>query len=323
MKKILVFLLLYPCFLFANDAALGSRGGNVFPVFHFKNVSMVKEIITIKLERSENKVNCKFWFKNSGKDETGILMGFPDYMYGPASESMPIRNFTCQVQNVLVETDQFSQVSNPDSDTSLRFYNKWYTWYVSIKPGETIFVENNYVGDWGASLSGNQFFDYLIGTAKTWDGPIGSGRVVFDYSDLASQLFMDTSYMYNADLPEGMRRTQYEDSTVFSYTSYAPEWEEVLTVSFWSFWDVRFDQVYSSEYNPLESIPFPDSAKLLRIMRNEIYARHGYVFNDQELLAYFEKKRWYKPDPKFNAEDMNVVELAFIKELKRREAALR
>lgn len=27
--------------------------------------------------------------------------------------------------------------------------------------------------------------------------------------------------------------------------------------------------------------------------RNEIYARHGYIFNDAEIRAYFEKKPWY------------------------------
>jgi hypothetical protein len=30
-------------------------------------------------------------------------------------------------------------------------------------------------------------------------------------------------------------------------------------------------------------------------MRNEIYARHGYVFNSADLKAYFSKQPWYKP----------------------------
>jgi hypothetical protein len=33
----------------------------------------------------------------------------------------------------------------------------------------------------------------------------------------------------------------------------------------------------------------------LRLMRNEIFARYGYIFNDIKLQAYFSKKDWYKP----------------------------
>ena len=33
----------------------------------------------------------------------------------------------------------------------------------------------------------------------------------------------------------------------------------------------------------------------LRIMRNEIYARHGYIFKSPELQAYFTAQPWYKP----------------------------
>lgn len=37
------------------------------------------------------------------------------------------------------------------------------------------------------------------------------------------------------------------------------------------------------------------SPVLLRIARNEIYARRGYVFNDPVLDKHFRKKNWYKP----------------------------
>ena len=32
----------------------------------------------------------------------------------------------------------------------------------------------------------------------------------------------------------------------------------------------------------------------LRLARNEIYARHGRMFNDQTLQAYFNSKSWYR-----------------------------
>ena len=49
----------------------------------------------------------------------------------------------------------------------------------------------------------------------------------------------------------------------------------------------------------------------LRYAINELYARHGYDFKDDELKAYFEKYDWYVPSIKpedFSMELFNDVE---------------
>lgn len=49
----------------------------------------------------------------------------------------------------------------------------------------------------------------------------------------------------------------------------------------------------------------------LKITRNEIYARHGRIFNDQELQEYFERQNWYVPQTASNDFDdscLNEVE---------------
>jgi hypothetical protein len=48
----------------------------------------------------------------------------------------------------------------------------------------------------------------------------------------------------------------------------------------------------------------------LRLMRNEILARHGYVFEDEDLKEYFRKQPWYKP-----AQSNEGIELSFIEKL--------
>ena len=40
------------------------------------------------------------------------------------------------------------------------------------------------------------------------------------------------------------------------------------------------------------------SNRELRIMRNEIYARHGYIFQDAMLRDHFMQKPWYTPQTK-------------------------
>ncbi|MDD6243019.1 MAG: YARHG domain-containing protein, partial [Roseburia hominis] len=49
----------------------------------------------------------------------------------------------------------------------------------------------------------------------------------------------------------------------------------------------------------------------LRLARNEIYARHGYTFQDEELRAYFEAKPWYEATvTDVQDTDLNEYEIA-------------
>ncbi|HEX8774647.1 MAG TPA: YARHG domain-containing protein [Pyrinomonadaceae bacterium] len=45
-----------------------------------------------------------------------------------------------------------------------------------------------------------------------------------------------------------------------------------------------------------------------RKLRNEIYARHGKVFKEQELRNYFSSLDWYKPDRKYNDAQLTAIE---------------
>ena len=68
-------------------------------------------------------------------------------------------------------------------------------------------------------------------------------------------------------------------------------------------WDNRYLSAVKGDY----VLPDSDSKELtaedlkglseeeLVVARNEIYARHGYVFKDKELGAYFYTKSWYRP----------------------------
>ena len=60
----------------------------------------------------------------------------------------------------------------------------------------------------------------------------------------------------------------------------------------------------------------------LAIARNEIYARHGYVFTTQPFLDYFKNKSWYTPNPAYKGGDetLNKFEIANIKLIKKLEA---
>ena len=46
----------------------------------------------------------------------------------------------------------------------------------------------------------------------------------------------------------------------------------------------------------------------LTYARNEIYARHGYIFQSKELAEYFSRKDWYHPDSEFDESTFNEYE---------------
>jgi hypothetical protein len=52
------------------------------------------------------------------------------------------------------------------------------------------------------------------------------------------------------------------------------------------------------------------SKENLALARNEIFARHGYIFKTEPFKSYFPKKSWYKPNPSFtgNYAELNEIE---------------
>lgn len=44
----------------------------------------------------------------------------------------------------------------------------------------------------------------------------------------------------------------------------------------------------------------------LMLARNEIFARHGYIFKKEPFKSYFEAKSWYTPNPSFKGSDSQL-----------------
>lgn len=74
-------------------------------------------------------------------------------------------------------------------------------------------------------------------------------------------------------------------------------------------------------HEKLETEPVTDEmleglfAEDLRVLRNEIYARHGRVFKDVKLQKTFVELSWYKPDPNFKDDMLSDVEKANLKKI--------
>ena len=60
-------------------------------------------------------------------------------------------------------------------------------------------------------------------------------------------------------------------------------------------------------------------AEDLRVLRNEIYARHGRIFKDAKLQKYFESQSWYKANPDFKDDQLNEIESSNLAKIKTAE----
>ncbi len=72
----------------------------------------------------------------------------------------------------------------------------------------------------------------------------------------------------------------------------------------------------ASNYRFTENDLSPLTAKELTYLRNSVYAKHGYVFNSQELNNYFKRISWYHPDASVTEAVLNSVERANVEFIK-------
>ncbi|MGH2398061.1 MAG: YARHG domain-containing protein, partial [bacterium] len=49
-------------------------------------------------------------------------------------------------------------------------------------------------------------------------------------------------------------------------------------------------------------------ARTLTLMRNEIYAVHGRIFQRKDLQEYFQRQTWYRPNPTFQEGWLSGIE---------------
>jgi len=76
--------------------------------------------------------------------------------------------------------------------------------------------------------------------------------------------------------------------TIIGHKSYSEQIISIIKLP-----DSRQEVVLSSRIIPEHIMRMPTDS--LKILRNEILARHGYIFRSEELSAYFSKYDWYKP----------------------------
>lgn len=74
----------------------------------------------------------------------------------------------------------------------------------------------------------------------------------------------------------------------------------------------------SEEYLNNDQLKYLDKTELM-LLRNEIFARHGYIFKREDLIKYFSQFNWYNPQHNNVSHMLNNVELYNIDMIKQYE----
>lgn len=85
------------------------------------------------------------------------------------------------------------------------------------------------------------------------------------------------------------------------------DWKEGIELEY----QRKYDDLSRSKANEKYFRRFNKSE--LRLMRNEIFASHGYIFSSPDLKEYFENKKWYKPISKDVNDKLTEIEKYNIK----------
>lgn len=93
----------------------------------------------------------------------------------------------------------------------------------------------------------------------------------------------------------------------YDYNSNETNYDDNAEVTF----DVDDEYIFPSDRVYLTTEMLDELSKdEIALLRNEIYARHGYIFNLEEYKTYFDRKSWYRPNEYFDESMFNAIEKA-------------
>ena len=147
-----------------------------------------------------------------------------------------------------------------------------------------------------------------------------------DYYECDSDLDLATKYGYDKknfskydDLQKKIKENtddlnNYNGDNIYSFTNENP------SKFSGNIYDYPYDYImpYSNCSYLSTSELYKYNKSTLALIRNEIYARHGYVFNTNPYKDYFNSKSWYYPDSSFKGNDseLNSYEIENVKTIK-------
>lgn len=361
--KMLSYLCLFfiPLFLQANDGVFYAAGGTLFPIEETR-IEMRKERLSLRKDGDYMVVDVYFEFYNPDEARS-LTVGFvtPPAM-GNVEEEKKGHPFVSDFSVVLNgETLDYevAKMDNTDfqlSDESLA--NGWdfvYHFKTTFKKGINK-VRHRYRYRIGESIDVSESCDYRLTTGATW-----AGKQIADFElriNMGENAFFSVPNSFREDGTaanweiDGEGRIAKEPDTwaertirmvkidkgelVLRSTNFQPQrdlnigvFSPMNEVDYWgpekhAFQELGYSLMVLSSISDQELAGFSD--KELRLLRNYLFARQGYVFKSKDLQDLFSQFLWYSPNPdlenaqsKFDAEEERSLKWIQAEEARRKK----
>ncbi len=230
--------------------------------------------------------------------ETGELVDF-DVTADAYAESLNIHSsYSGKNSNVSITQSKTSTSSMKDWN-----YNKWKDWSRSYEGGGWMNTTVDFV------LNEN-LTNGSCGTMTLWSsGGVAEYSLYFEngvFHALNNGDFLDKEIYIHAKWNDGYVLDFYDSNDNYEVTYYVDEQAYFMATG---------ESYYIFSESDSKYLTYDDflgfDAYMCRLARNEIYARHGRIFNDKELQAYFNSKSWYHGSidaSNFNEDTLNKYE---------------
>lgn len=317
----LMFIFVFTANIVANDTLVISNGDTIHPIDETL-IKIERENLSISYNNLKGcwDVEVDFIFNNPTDEVIKEKIAFVNESVPYKDYNYKIMGFTTLINGVKLpfhRKEEERKEELPDGIT------EYFISDIVFQPGFTkVYHTYSYFGILGTFRG----FYYVLTSAKTWNGPI-------KYFSLEIELPKDVilfSYSGNINDPEQdinlIPYGQYKEleGDIFfkrggffaTKTNYLPKknlWVEIYHLIPYLYQNSVIKGKKISMYNLLyEEIKESAIANMkkrdLRILRNTIYAWHGFKFKDEELDKYYSKKLWYFPQESKEIQLTNIQE---------------
>lgn len=328
--------------IFGNDGVYLTKGSVIYPIRE-TTVSLEQEILSFTVRDRIAYVDIQFEFNNPENMNRTLSVGFQaPSAGGDVSNSLSnlnqIKDFTIvQNERILPYALKVSECEdcelNDPGDLHFSQFERGvfvFLFEITFKPGLNR-INHSYSFPASNNVAIDQFYNYILTTGAKWAGGMIKHLTInidmgpnqyFYVSDIFGQAaewsMIGTGKVTDdrftlVDKGDNRMVRVLSGQLQIKVTDFKPaENLEFGIVSQYSFniWPLYYNQIRSGEIISIGdmTLSMEYTKEELRLLRNTIYAQHGYAFNSSDLNEYFSQFSWYMPDPNLKMEAIMLTE---------------
>lgn len=322
----IVFIInIFSSLAFANGVAIQLIPGNTVIPVQQDDIRLIKEVVNVE---NASTVNAVFAFENTTQKEVNLQMGFPftrdteptiEYKVGSVD-----KNFVIKIDGKESPTTKKNVTENIKLKIGSE-YDFMYVWLITFRPKEKKIIECRYNVQWSDDLGLSGSFVYITKTGALWKGTIKEANFYIELDDVLYRWLNSNEYSFEIS-PKGYKINNkiiewyfrnWEPRENISIRYYRllqdedPAVVETITGLF------RFKTKYEGNirYYTIEDLKRKKTGTedvydkfYVKVLRNEIFARHGKTFKSENLQRVFNNQSWYKQNPSYSDDLLNEYE---------------